>query len=206
MRVATREQKMWDDIRSGLLSGIVFALAMSVAVFAAVGADTPPIVPALAASLTLAILGGAFKLDSPCSDLDLTSGWLIRWVSTFTSVLGALAILSRIAPTNVQFVCESLVPWRISIVIFGAFFSAWMATSISLRTANSSMHWLIPIMLSWIAPFYGFFHAPWFLAQSVVVPCSGRPITQCLISAVAMIVAALAGKRLADWMYAVGGN
>jgi hypothetical protein len=53
MRVATREQKMWDDIRSGLRSGIVFAAEMSVAVFAAAGADTPPIVPALAASLTL---------------------------------------------------------------------------------------------------------------------------------------------------------
>ncbi len=197
---------MWNNVRSGLLSGIVFAVAMSVAVFAAVGADTPPIVPALAASLTLAVLGGAFNMGSPYSDLDLTSGWLIRWVSTFTSVLGALALLSQIAPTKVQFVCEPLVPWGISIVVFGAFFSVWMAASISLRTANSSMHWLIPIMLSWIAPYYGFFHAPWFLAQSVVVPCSGRPITQCLISAVAMIVAALAGKRVADWMYAVGGN
>jgi hypothetical protein len=33
---------MWDDIRSGLRSGIVFAAAMSVAAFAAAGLDTPP--------------------------------------------------------------------------------------------------------------------------------------------------------------------
>ena len=197
---------MWDDVRSGLRSGILFAVAMSVAAFTAVGSDIPPIVPALAASLTIAVLGWALKLVSPYADLDLTWGWVVRWVSTFTSVLLALTLLSQIAPTKVQFVCEPLVPWGISIVVFGAFFSAWMAASISLRTTNSSMHWLIPIMLSWIAPFYGFFHAPWFLAQSVVVPCSGRPITQCLIGAVAMIVAALAGKRVADWMYAVSRN
>ena len=197
---------MWDDVRMGLRSGILFAVAMTVAAFTAVGSDIPPIVPALAASLTIAALGWTLRLVSPYADLNLTLGWVVRWVSTFMSVLLALTLVSQIAPTKVQFVCEPLVPWGISIVVFGAFFSAWMAASISLRTANSSMHWLIPIMLSWIAPFYGFFHAPWFLAQSVVMPCSGRPITQCLIGAVAMMVAALAGKRVADWMYAVGRN
>jgi hypothetical protein len=197
---------MWDDVRMGLRSGILFAVAMTVAAFTAVGSDIPPIVPALAASLTIAVLGCALRLVSPYADFNLTWGWVVRWVSTFMSVLLALTLLSQIAPTKVQFVCEPLVPWGTSIVLFGAFFSAWMAGSISLRTTNSSMHWLIPIMLSWIAPLYGFFHAPWFLAQSVVVPCSGRTIIQCLIGAVAMMVAALAGKRVANWTYAVSRN
>lgn len=197
---------MWDDIRSGLVAGIVFSVALSSAALLAVGPDMPPIVPALAASLTLAVLGWALHLVSPYADLDVTSGWIIRCVSTFASALVALWFLSQIAPTKVQFVCEALVPWGISIVVFGAFFSAWMAASITLRTANSSMHWLIPIMLSWLAPFYAFFHAPWFLAQSFIVPCSGRPIAQCLIGAVAMVVAAFAGRRVATWMDTVGRN
>lgn len=172
----------------------------------AVGPDTPPIVPALAASLTIAILGWALHLVSPYDDLDLTSGWFIRWVSTFASALLALTLLSQIAPTKVQFVCEPLVPWRISIVVFGAFFSAWIAATITLRRPKSRMQWLIPIMLSWLAPFYAFFHAPWFLAQSIIVACPDRPFTQCLIGAVAMTVAALVGRRGADWMYAVSRN
>jgi hypothetical protein len=56
---------MWDDVRMGLRSGILFAVAMTVAAFTAVGSDIPPIVPALAASLTIAVLGCALRLVSP---------------------------------------------------------------------------------------------------------------------------------------------
>lgn len=204
--IRLEKARIWDNIRTGLASGLVYAAAVSVAALLGVGPGTPPIVPALAASLTIAVSGWAFRMVSPYVNLDLTSGLLVRWVSTFTSALIALTLLSQLAPTEVQFVCEPLVPWRISIVVFGSFFSAWMAASITLRTPSSPMHWLVPIMLSWLAPFYAFFHAPWFLAQSFIVPCSDRPASQCLIGAVAMIVAALAGQRVAAWMYAVGRN
>jgi hypothetical protein len=56
-------------------------------------------------------------------------------------------------------------------------------------------------MLLWIAPFYGFFHAPWFLAQSLAIPCEGRPSAQSAIAAAAMLLATLAGQQLGLWMF-----
>jgi hypothetical protein len=72
----------------------------------------------------------------------------------------------------------------------------------TLRTPDSPRYWLIPIVLSWIAPFYGFFHAPWFLAQSLAMPCPDRPLVQCVLAAGAMVIAALAGSHIAAWMFA----
>ena len=49
----------------------------------------------------------------------------------------------------------------------------------------------------WIAPFYGFFHTPWFLAQTVVLPCDGRPLAQAIIVVIGMVIAASAGRQTA---------
>ena len=59
---------------------------------------------------------------------------------------------------------------------------------------------MIHLAFFWIAPFYGFFHAPWFLAQTVMLPCDGRPFTQALVAGVGMLVAAYGGQRTAAWM------
>jgi hypothetical protein len=48
---------------------------------------------------------------------------------------------------------------------------------------------MIDLAFFWIAPFYGFFHAPWFLAQAIVIPCDGRPLAQAIIVMLGMVIA-----------------
>jgi hypothetical protein len=47
--------------------------------------------------------------------------------------LGALVVFA-VFPGIVDFVCEPLVPWRISIALFGAFAMSWLATGVALRS------------------------------------------------------------------------
>ena len=151
--------------------------------------------------MLLAALQWKLELQGPYADVELTSGILAMWGLTSLVAGAMLAALMIVAPQGARFVCEPLVPWRISIPMFGAFFSAWLSAGISIRAPGSRYQCLIPITLCWIAPFYGFFHAPWFLAQSLVIPCPGRPLAQVMIAAAAMAVMALAGARVAAWMF-----
>lgn len=60
---------------------------------------------------------------------------------------------------------------------------------------------VIHVTFFWIAPFYGFFHAPWFLAQTVILPCEERPFLQATIVVLGMGVATVAGRRAATWVF-----
>lgn len=192
---------IWATMRAALTSALGFAAALTGASLAAGVDGVPPIVPALIASLVMAVGEWARGVTSPHLEADFSATTLIRWLVTALTAAGLVAIVAAALPRGVQFVCEPLAPWRISIVLFGSFFSAWMATSMTLRSLDAKRHWLIPIVLSWIAPFYGFFHAPWFLAQSLSVPCPDRPLVQCLIVSGAMVLAAHAGAQTAAWMF-----
>ena len=189
------------EVRDAAFSALTFSAALGAA-FVLAGVDgIPPIMPALAASLVVATVEGGLGLRSPYANVEITQENVVRWVLTFIIALGLVAALAVALPHGSRFVCEPLVPWRISIVMFGAFFCAWIAASLKLRAPESRLQWLIPIMLAWIAPFYGFFHAPWFLAQSFVIACPDRPIAQCVIAAMILVLAALAGARAAAWMF-----
>ena len=57
-----------------------------------------------------------------------------------------------------------------------------------LRYANA-LDVLIYLSLFWIAPFYGFFSVPYFLAVNIVMPCPERQLIDVLAAAVAMALA-----------------
>ncbi len=190
-----------QSVRSAAVSGGVFAAALGLATLLTRLGSVPPIVAALAASLFLAVLSWKLDLPSPHTQVEFTSSHLASWSIGFIVPLVLLGGVARTLPPGSEFVCEPLVPWRISIVVFGSFFSACMAAGMRIRAPDLLYEALIPIALCWIAPFYGFFHAPWFLAQSLMIPCADRPIAQYLIAAAAMTLAALLGARLTAWMF-----
>jgi hypothetical protein len=182
-------------------SALGFGLALIVAYSIATVAAVPPIIPALAASLVLA--GREFFQGHSSSQVQLEptqqNGWL--WGLTFLMTWAITVGLALIFPSGSQFICEPLVPWRISIVLFGAFFSAWLIAAMRSREGGTKLEPLLRVILLWIAPFYGFFYAPWFLALSLAVPCADRPLGQVAIAALAMAVSAHGGYRVGTWMY-----
>ena len=121
-------------------------------------------------------------------------------VSSLAAMVGLWGIVN-IVPAVSIFVCEPLVPWQFSIAIFGAFGMSWLAAATRLRIPHDRAGLMIHLAFFWIAPFYGFFHAPWFLAQTVALSCDGRPFAQALVAGVAMAVAAYGGYRTAAWMF-----
>jgi hypothetical protein len=116
------------------------------------------------------------------------------------AAVGLWAVMSAL-PASRDFLCEPLVPWRISIALFGAFAMNWLTRAVALRAAKERVSLFIFLAFFWIAPFYGFFHAPWFLAQTMASACADRPLAQSLITAAGMVIAAEVGLRLADWLF-----
>lgn len=190
---------------SSLLAGLKMAAAYigalgAVGVVGALG-EVSPLGLAVAATLTAA--GVAYLLQAPTpfeTDLTRPADWLRGGVTTLGSCLGALAVFA-VFPEIADFLCEPLVPWRISIALFGAFAMSWLATGVALRSPAKLAGLMIYLAFFWIAPFYGFFHAPWFLAQTIAVPCAERPFVQAMIAAAGMALAAHAGHRTGDRMF-----
>lgn len=189
-------------IRDGASSALTYCLAIaSAALLVSSQQDLPPILPALLASLLLAGVEWGFQRPSPHAIVEPTRGNLASWLVDFLLASIVLLVLARIMPRGAQFACEPLVPWGISIAIFGAFFSAWIAAAMNVRASDRRYQPLVRLMLFWIAPFYGFFHAPWFLAQSLAVPCPNRSLVQVVIAALALLISAAIGARVGAWMF-----
>jgi hypothetical protein len=187
-------------LSAGLRSGATFVVSLSAAGFLAQFTHAPPIFLALVASLVAAGVAFAFAAQDPF-DADYTSlsqaGAHV--VSFLTALLGLWSIVTIVLATS-SFVCEPLVPWQFSIAIFGAFGMSWLSVATRIRVPHDRAGLMIHLTFFWIAPFYGFFHAPWFLAQTVVLPCDGRPLVQAIIVVLGMVVAASAGRQTAIWM------
>ena len=191
--------RLCKNARAGAVSATAFSAAVGSGAFAASLGSFPPIVPALVSSLVLAGIEWRFSVTSPHAQPNFDN--LASWAASFFVAAPLLAALAHVMPGGSQFVCEPLVPWGISIGIFGAFFSAWIVAGMSVRPSDLGRQPIVRLILFWIAPFYGFFHAPWFLAQQLMLPCPGRPVAQVVIVAATMILAAVAGARLGTWMF-----
>jgi hypothetical protein len=184
----------------GLRSGATFVGALGAAGLLAQFTHAPPIFIARVASLVAT--GMAFALaaqDAFDADYASLSQAGTHVVSFVAAVLGLWG-LGTVVPATTSFVCEPLVPWHVSIAIFGAFGMSWLSAATRIRIPHDRAGLMIHLAFFWIAPFYGFFHAPWFLAQTVVLPCDGRPLAQAIIVVLGMVVAASAGRRTAIWM------
>jgi hypothetical protein len=188
------------QLSAGLRSGATFVAALGAAGLLAQSTHAPPILLALVASLVAAGMAFVLAAQDPF-DADYSSFGQIstHLISFLASVVGLWGIV-KIVPAISSFVCEPLVPWQFSIAIFGAFGMSWLSAATRLRIPQDRAGLMIHLAFFWIAPFYGFFHAPWFLAQTVVAPCDGRPLVQALVVGIAMAVAAHGGHRTASWM------
>ena len=187
-------------LSAGLRSGATFVRALGAAGLLAQFTHAPPIFLALVASLVAAGMAFALAAQDPF-DADYTSlsqaG--VHVVSFLAALLGLWGIV-KIVPATSSFVCEPLVPWQFSIAIFGAFGMSWLSAATRFRTPHDRAGLMIHLAFFWIAPFYGFFHAPWFLAQTIALPCDGRPLAQAIIVVLGMVVAASVGRQTAIWM------
>ena len=191
--------RLSKSARDGAASAAAFGAAIGAGAFAASLENSPPIVPALVSSLVLA--GIEWKLGIPSPHAESNFDNLASWVASLLVAVLLLAVLAYVMPVGSQFICEPLVPWGISIGIFGAFFSAWIVAGMSVRPSDLRRQPIVRLILFWVAPFYGFFHAPWFLAQQLMLPCPGRPVAQVVIVAATMILAVVAGARVGEWMF-----
>ena len=122
-------------------------------------------------------------------------------VIDFVVATVGLWAIAKGLPAVGSFVCELLVPWELSVAIFGAFGMSWLSSASKIRAPEVRVGLAIQVGFFWIAPFYGFFHAPWFLAQTIALPCESRPLPQAIIVVFGMAVAAVAGRRAAAWMF-----
>ena len=189
-----------DFIAAASLSGTAFAASLGFATVVVAKGAVPPIAAGLFASLVLAAAVWTLDLQYPDFDFQLAPTKLASWTVGFVIPLALVWVLAWLLPPGSQFVCEPLVPWRVSIAVFGAFLTTCVAAGLKLRGSRHPYQALIPIGLCWIAPFYGFFHPPWYLAQSLMLPCAGRTHLQAVIVAVAMTVAAMLGQNVMGWL------
>jgi hypothetical protein len=188
-------------LSTGLRSGATFVVALGAAGTLAQFSHAPPIFPALIASLVAAgmafALGAQDPFDADYASLSQISAHV---VSSLAAIAGLLVIVNLV-PAVGSFVCEPLVPWQFSIAIFGAFGMSWLSAAAGIQNPNYRAGLMIHLGFFWIAPFYGFFHGPWFLAQTVVLPCDGRPLAQAITIVFGMVLTASAGRRTAIWMF-----
>ena len=187
-------------LSAGLRSGATFAGALSAAGLLAQFTQAPPIFLALVASLVAAGMAFALAAQDPFDADYVSLSQAGAHVVSFVAAVLGLWGLATVVPATTRFVCEPLVPWHVSIAIFGAFGMSWLSAATRIRVPHERVGLMIHLAFFWIAPFYGFFHAPWFLAQTVVLPCDGRPWAQAIIVVLGMVVAASAGLRTATWM------
>jgi hypothetical protein len=187
-------------LSAGLRSGATFVAALGAAGLLAQFTHAPPVFLTLIASLAAAGMAFALAAQDPFdADYMSLSQAGVHVVSFLAALLGLWGIV-KIVPATSSFVCEPLVPWQFSIAIFGTFSMSWLAAATRLRRPHDRAGLMIHLAFFWIAPFYGFFHAPWFLAQTVVLPCDGRPLAQAIIVVIGMVIAAIAGRQTAIWM------
>lgn len=160
----------------------------------------------LALVSTLIVAGAIALLRVPApfeARFSQSPDWWRHGADFAVATICAWAVVSMF-PASRDFLCEPLVPWRMSIALFGAFGMSWLARAVALRAPTERVSLLIFLAFFWIAPFYGFFHAPWFLAQTIASPCADRPLVQSLIVAAGMVVAVEVARRLANWMFRRG--
>jgi len=191
----------FSSFLAGLRSGATFVVALGSAGVLAQLTSAPPIFVALVASLAAAGMAFVAMAQDPFdSDYSTVAQLNTHLVSFLAAVIGLWGVVN-ILPAIGSFVCEPLVPWKFSIAVFGAFGMSWLSGAIRIRIPHVRTGLVIHVAFFWIAPFYGFFHAPWFLAQTVVVPCDGRPLPQAIIVVLSMAIATVAGQRAATWMF-----
>lgn len=191
--------RIWQ-LSEGFRCGTTFVVALGSAGLLGQFTPAPPIFLALIASVAVTAMSFASFARDPFDADYLSPSQIGSYFLSFLTALLGIWGLAALVPASSNFVCEPLVPWQLSIALFGAYGMSWLFTSAKLRTAHDWTGLLIHMAFFWIAPFYGFFHPPWFLAQTIAMPCPDRPLAQAIVVALGMLAAAIAGRQTAKWM------
>ena len=185
-------------IFEGLCSGLTFIAGLGAAGLLTQLSDAPPILVALVASLVVAAAAyfGTPQQEWKCYSADR----VLKDVASFLVSAAGLWLVAAASLSMQTFLCEPVVPWHVAIAIVGAFGVALFRGGARFYLPPDVAETMIQLSFFWIAPFYGFFHAPWFLAQAIIFPCAGRPSAEVALVVVGMIVAGIAGWRLSFWL------
>lgn len=119
-------------------------------------------------------------------------------VGASAGILGLL-LVTFVGGTSVDFYCAPQVPWRLEIAAFGGFVLGLLEAMLQGRGGLSTLRPALYLGFFRIAPWYGFFHAPAFLAQLLFYPCEKGVFSTMARAAVAMAVTHVIGRRIAVW-------
>ena len=119
---------------------------------------------------------------------------------TALAVFVGARLLAGIIGDGHAFYCEPAVPWRIEIAILGSFAVAVLTRIAEARGRMRLVYPLILVAFLWIAPFYGFFTGPVFLAVGAVAGCQERSLLSVLLTGFGMIAGQQLGNMLGAWL------
>ena len=134
-------------MRTRLINGVASALMFTAAV-ATVGAlervgQTNTLGLALASTVIVAGAVGLLRVPVPfTAQFTRLGDWMQHGADLAAAVVGPWVVAS-VFPASRDFLCEPLVPWRVSIAIFGAFGANWLAAAAKPLTQmlHSSGRW-----------------------------------------------------------------
>jgi len=192
------------DILSGAGALVAAALAAQAVTVALTKLVAP--VPLLAAMLATLAFCCAWVGLSPSASVNTAllrtsvRGYLCAAAVTAAGVFVGIRLIAAVLGDAPSFYCNPAVPFRIEIAIFGSFAVGFCTRIAAARGQAQLIYPLILFAFFWIAPFYGFFQGPVFLATYVVTGCGDRGAISILLVASAMILTERLGKGLGGWM------
>ena len=119
---------------------------------------------------------------------------------TAVGVLLGVHLIAAVLGDARSFYCNPAVPFRIEIAIFGSFAAGLCSRIAAARGQAQLVYPLLLVGFFWIAPFYGFFQGPVFLATGLVTGCGDRGVIPILLAASTMILTERLGNELGAWM------
>lgn len=137
--------------------------------------------------------------DAPSLQSSLRSHLYTAALTMAGVFLGGCVIAAAFGEAR-SFYCDPAVPWRIEIAIFGSFAVGFWTRMAGARGRARLVYPFTLIAFLWIAPFYGFFSGPVFLAIGVLVSCVNRGFFPVLLAAFGMIVGERLGHGLGVWL------
>jgi hypothetical protein len=160
---------------------------------------TVALVGTLLFALTEQVFRGLFVAHSSSAEWD-TFKEAARFGTALAGCLAVYTVAGSLVGEARSFYCEPAVPWRIEIAVFGGFVSGLLLEMTRRRRLESALGPAVYLAIFWIGPFYGFFKAPMFLAQGLLIGCENHAVNGIITAAVGMLLAAYVGRFLATWL------
>lgn len=112
-----------------------------------------------------------------------------------------LAIAAAVSGAAATFFCQGhSVPFNAVTPSCLAFAAGFLGRAVELRRDQAEISVLAGVAFFWIAPFYGFFMPPVFLAVGLGARCAEYTAGNIAIATVLLLLGAWLGRGLADWL------